>query len=397
MIQFQKQQAIEMRKRGMTYQAIADELSVGIGRVIGATKGVTVELPLEDGEIVADAVGYDGRYRVTTHGRIFSVMKKHDVDNTKELKQHRRSSGIMRVVMRRNGVPVERSVDTVVAEAFLPERMDGYDYVRHIDGDFSNNHVDNLEWSMTDPRKEPFAFRDPAVSEADMEEIRKRWLNGESQIQLSRQYGVSATTIHKCIDGLKRDFELPRCKKGERWAKASGYDGRYYVSSHGRLFSTGCGRREPRIIKASADRDGYMCVNLIDGNGQSHSEKVHRLVAKEFCDGRSEERNVVNHIDGDPSNNKAENLEWCTLSDNTRHAADVLNAMKAGDAQTHRKSRRIIPRDENAEPSPLRRFTDEEVIAIRNDPRSSRKIAEDYGVNKCTILNIRSGITYRNI
>jgi len=47
--------------------------------------------------------------------------------------------------------------------------------------------------------------------------------------------------------------------------------------------------------------------------------KVHRIVAKHFLDSQNG-KNEVNHIDGNKLNNNADNLEWCTKSENIKHA-----------------------------------------------------------------------------
>lgn len=46
---------------------------------------------------------------------------------------------------------------------------------------------------------------------------------------------------------------------------------------------------------------------------------IHRLIAKAFCDGYAPNKEV-NHIDGDKSNNRADNLEWVDHNDNLKHA-----------------------------------------------------------------------------
>lgn len=55
-------------------------------------------------------------------------------------------------------------------------------------------------------------------------------------------------------------------------------------------------------------------------NGKRVRRQVHRLVATAFIP-NDKRHPVVNHIDGNPSNNSASNLEWCTFSYNNRHAA----------------------------------------------------------------------------
>ncbi|CAG8616854.1 808_t:CDS:1 [Diversispora eburnea] len=46
---------------------------------------------------------------------------------------------------------------------------------------------------------------------------------------------------------------------------------------------------------------------------------VHHLVALTFCL-KEQGKDYVNHIDGNPTNNKASNLEWCTQKENMQHA-----------------------------------------------------------------------------
>lgn len=93
----------------------------------------------------------------------------------------------------------------------------------------------------------------------------------------------------------------------------------------------------PGFIDVFASRDGKIfaggeeCKRYIWGdryfvnlptrnNPNKRITPVHRLIALTFCEYGAEERNVVNHIDGNPLNNNAENLEWVTYSENNKHA-----------------------------------------------------------------------------
>lgn len=104
------------------------------------------------------------------------------------------------------------------------------------------------------------------------------------------------------------DFE------NESWKEIEGYGGRYQISNHGRVWNVAT----QQMMKPQLKKTGYLQVNLMKPNKKLVSERVHRLVALYFCQ-RMEGCNVVNHIDCNKANNHFSNLEWTTVSGNTKH------------------------------------------------------------------------------
>ena len=91
----------------------------------------------------------------------------------------------------------------------------------------------------------------------------------------------------------------------------------YEVSGVGnvRNIVTGC------VLRPGRNKNGYQQVNLYL-NGKRKSQLIHRLVADAFIP-NPENKRTVNHIDGDKTNNRAENLEWVSDSENIKHAFRV--------------------------------------------------------------------------
>jgi len=109
------------------------------------------------------------------------------------------------------------------------------------------------------------------------------------------------------------------------WRPVVGWEERYEVSSDGLVRSLNW-EGHPGIIKvlkshitkSPRNKVGYHVVRLHRGKKQ-FSKFVHRLVLEAFK-GTPLERLEGNHIDGDTLNNRPENLEWCTSSENHVHA-----------------------------------------------------------------------------
>jgi hypothetical protein len=73
-------------------------------------------------------------------------------------------------------------------------------------------------------------------------------------------------------------------------------------------------------VKQNANPKGYLFVNLYNKNG-AKKKRVHRLVAEAYIP-NLENKPFINHINCDKKDNNISNLEWCTCSENAKHAWD---------------------------------------------------------------------------
>lgn len=113
----------------------------------------------------------------------------------------------------------------------------------------------------------------------------------------------------------------------EIWADVIGYQGKYQVSNLGRIRSLphrvnvqhGTRISPGRILRPHSNKRGYQYVMF----GDRSKEGVHRIVCRAFRTNWFD-KPCVNHIDGNPSNNHIDNLEWCTYSENEQHSFRVL-------------------------------------------------------------------------
>lgn len=108
------------------------------------------------------------------------------------------------------------------------------------------------------------------------------------------------------------------------WKKIDGFDN-YSVSTVGDVRNDKSGEN----LTAWRTKNGYWCVNPSQ-NGITQRFYVHRLVAQAFIPNPAE-KEQVNHINGVKSDNRVENLEWCTSSENHRHRSRVLGVKSSGE------------------------------------------------------------------
>lgn len=102
----------------------------------------------------------------------------------------------------------------------------------------------------------------------------------------------------------------------EIWKAIENYEGLYQISNLGRIKNN-----KNRIMKQKPSKDGYVRI-LLYKQGKYTSKYVHILVAKAFIP-NPQNKEEVNHIDANKSNNRIDNLEWVTKKENNYHAVKM--------------------------------------------------------------------------
>lgn len=111
----------------------------------------------------------------------------------------------------------------------------------------------------------------------------------------------------------------------------NGLDGKYQIDEEGKFWSSFTGKwKQLKPRKCGA---GYLnvsvCIVDINGNKKQKNLWIHRLVAEYFIP-NPENKKDVNHINGVKTDNRVENLEWVSRSENLKHAYKLGLANKSG-------------------------------------------------------------------
>ena len=159
----------------------------------------------------------------------------------------------------------------------------------------------------------------------------------------------------------------------EEWRNIPGYSG-YMVSNNGKIKSMNYNNTKKEKIMDPSPWGGYYKVRIPGDNGVYKNFQIHRIVASVFLGDSDLE---VNHKDGNKLNNKLDNLEYCTRSENQKHAYKI-GLKKAISGSDHYKTK----------------FSDYQVKEIRDYVKehgrlkNTKKLALKYGVSNSTLYYV---------
>ncbi|KKL95762.1 hypothetical protein LCGC14_1851380 [marine sediment metagenome] len=208
-------------------------------------------------------------------------------------------------------------------------------------------------------------------------------------IEPTKKYPISVS-FPKGLDAVSIVQPLINAKSGlfimEIWKDIPGYESCYQASNLGRIKSLtryvrhskgGKMFHRGRILKPGISYRGYPVVNL----SNSRTKYIHRLIASTFILNPGKKPSI-NHKNGIKTDNRIENLEWCTNKENTIHAIKNGYYLKG-------------------ENIPNSKLTEKQVIEIRNKyipyKYSAQKLANEYKMSAATISEIISNKIWKHI
>lgn len=167
----------------------------------------------------------------------------------------------------------------------------------------------------------------------------------------------------------------PESNPGEEWRDVVGYEGLYLVSNQGRVWSIQRFKVKGRILRQTPRHNGHPQVGLYAGGSQTKRSVPH-LVIEAFVGPRPDGMECC-HNDGDPTNNRPENLRWDS------HAANMADAVQHGSFSGR-----------SGEQNSSAKLTEKDVREIRDrraKGESYRKIALSYSVGRTQVGAICRG------
>lgn len=291
-----------------------------------------------------DLVGYNG-YQCSTLGNIKSFKCN---KNGILLKPTLINNYLSAHLVINKHKSVSRLVHRIIAETFLPN-PNSYPIINHKNGIKIDNRPENLEWCT------------PSQNNKHSYDILNRKKTRRRKIENFDNFQLNENEMWKDII----DFPYFKCSD-------FGNVKNFRFNNKGRL------------LTQYKNHSGYLEVSLYDYNKHKTSTQlIHRIVAKTFISNINSYP-IVNHKNGIKIDNKVENLEWCTHSQNSKHSIHILG--------------NTTPKGEKHGKSKLSRCNIDSIITLLTENKLTQKeIGKIYNVTQNTIGRIQNGERWKHI
>jgi hypothetical protein len=239
--------------------------------------------------------------------------------------------GYNNISLKHNELKKSFKIHRLVALAFI-ENPENKSDVNHKDKNKLNNHVSNLEW-MTRKENNIHRCKDLIITtnknkpiyriDKNTDEILEKYNSIEDAAvwafnnELTKNTHNGRNAIGNCITGLSKisyGFKwilepYDECLEGEIWKQVPNTIKTYWVSNLGRF------KNSQGVIMDNYKEtvSGYISIGI-----DNTTYRLHRIVALTFIENH-ENKEQVNHMDGNKTNNAVSNLEWVTNQENQIH------------------------------------------------------------------------------
>lgn len=277
-------------------------------------KELLADFPIEE---------FEDKYQISSTGNFYNKQ------TGKKLNTNTRNGYMQCSLSRNNGRSFTIATHRAVALAFIPTD-DISLYVNHIDHNKLNNRYDNLEW--VDQKENIRQAGDKGRIKRHNKKVIRIGNNGEpnveypSTIAAATAHNVDRTTISAALRGKNptaggykwkysdevqsEDFDI------DDFAEITNYPN-YLISKKGQIYS----KTFKRLLKPVKNANGYLYVSLcnVEHTPSKRNWYVHQLAAQIFLE-EIEGKDQVNHINKIKTDNRLENLEFVSASENMIHA-----------------------------------------------------------------------------
>lgn len=314
------------------------------------------------GEHWKPVVGYEGLYEVSNHGRVMRVRPSARGNGYRLLGNRAGRHGYVYVTLTRVRQSASVPVHRLVADAFIPRPAATADFVDHINDPKSDNRVENLRW---------------ATHAGNMEHA---WQEHKDRSK-------------KGLPTKTKRYHPPSPPPNTVWRPVVewGVNAAYEVSEFGHVKrakpAKGC--RVGRLLALRELPSGYIVVKMrVPGKKNGVIKAVHQVVASAFELPRDTHDEVIHHRNHNKRDNRPENLEWTTKSENSQAAVaagqferdgkHVAARISRGKAREIRDLASAMTRNELAESFRVRVSVVDDVLANRThrDPSYTRAQAK---------------------